>query len=80
MFYKPKMNKGKGERSRMVIDIQKLQTECARQCWSIRDLLKKARVSACTWHRIKKGLKVQPKVAGKLAFALQVDVVKILQE
>lgn len=62
----------------MKLDFEKIRLECARKCLSMRDVLHRANMSTVTAKRIKSGLEVNPKTAGKLAAALGVDVTEIL--
>lgn len=61
----------------MKIDINKLNLVLARQCKSIADL--RTGTSPQTLQRIRHGGEVQPRTAGRIARALNVDVAEILE-
>ncbi len=63
----------------MYVDLKRLHIECARQCKSFREVLEAAHIAHGTASRIKAGKEVGPKIAGKLAAALDVDVTEILK-
>ena len=52
----------------------------ARKVETFGELYKAARISTVTARRIRKGLPVQPKIAGKLAAALGVDVSELVDD
>ncbi len=64
----------------MLVDMNKLQLECARSCRSLRAVLKTAHIANGTVTRIKAGKEVRPVIVGKLAEALNVDVTQILKD
>lgn len=64
----------------MKLDFNKIRLVCARKCFSIGEALQAAHVSTFTAKRIREGLEVNTKTAGKLAAALGVDVAELLAE
>ena len=64
----------------MLIEYNKLQTECAMLGYSMTELLNQAHVSTVTLQRIKIGKPVRIKTAGKLAQAVGVDVAELIKE
>ena len=64
----------------MLIDYNKLQTECARRCYSMTEVLKRAHISTVTLQRIKIGKPVRIVTVGKLARAVGVDVAELIKE
>ena len=64
----------------MILDYRKIEIACSRKCFTIKELLKEAKISSFTITRIKRGKLLQCKTAGKLAAALGVDVAELLAE
>lgn len=62
----------------MRIDPKKLELHLARACMSERDL--RNGTSPQTFLRIRRGMEVKPKTAGKIALALGVDVTAIIED
>lgn len=64
----------------MILDYGKIKLACARKCFTIRNALQAAHISSLTAKRIKDGMEVNTKTAGKLAAALGVDVAELLTD
>lgn len=64
----------------MILDYRKIKLACARKCFTIRNALQAAHISSLTAKRIKDGMEVNTKTAGKLAAALGVDVADLLTD
>ena len=64
----------------MILDYEKIKLACARKCFTIRNALQAAHISSLTAKRIKDGMEVNTKTAGKLAAALGVDVAELLTD
>lgn len=62
----------------MKIDLTKLDIVLARECKTISDL--RGSASPQTLARVKRGEEVKPRTIGKIARALGVDVMDILEE
>ena len=65
----------------MIIDVMKLKIAMARACMGVADLCEKANVGRATLIRILRddGENVRCKTAGKLARAVNIDVLDILR-
>lgn len=64
----------------MLLSIEKIKLATARKQKSISEVLKIAHISSITARRINAGHEVQPKTAGKIAAALDVDVAELLAD
>ncbi len=64
----------------MVLNTKKIEVALARKEKTFSELYKDARISTVTAGRVRKGLPVQPKIAGKLAAALGVDVSELIDD
>lgn len=64
----------------MVLNTKRIEVALARKVEIFGELYKAARISTVTARRIRKGLPVQPKIAGKLAAALGVDVSELVDD
>ncbi len=64
----------------MVLDPKKIDVVLARKKKSYGKAYKEARISSSTAMRIRKGLPVLPKVAGRLAAALGTDVLELIDD
>jgi hypothetical protein len=64
----------------VVLSIEKIRLNCARQCRTFTETLKEARIATGTAQRIKAGKNITPKVAGKLAAALECDPAELLKD
>ena len=62
----------------MILSSQKIEFALARKGKTFRELYKDARISTVTAGRVRKGLPVQPKIAGRLAAALGMDVSELV--
>ncbi len=61
----------------LTLDYNKMLVECARQKVNLTDIFKKAHVSVAITKKVREGKGLQPKIAGRLADALGVDVADI---
>ena len=64
----------------MILSIQKIRIAAANKQMTFKDLLSTAHVAKATVKRIKDGLQVSTKTAGKLAAVLGVDVAELLKD
>lgn len=64
----------------MRLDFNKIRLACARKCFTISNALQAAHISTLTAKRIKDGMEVNTRTAGKLAAALGVDVAELLTD
>lgn len=65
----------------MKIDVRKLEILQARECMDNKELKEKSKISSLTLVQIKQGIRnIQPKTVGKIAKALNCDVVELLED
>lgn len=64
----------------MILSIEKIRIAAANNRMTLKDLLTAAHVAKATVKRIKDGLQVNTKTAGKLAAVLGVDVAELLKD
>lgn len=64
----------------MKIDNSKLELAMANACINTNELSQKASINCSTLTRIKNGKQVQPITVGKIAQALNVQVIEIIEE
>ncbi len=64
----------------MVLNVRKIEVATARKGKTFQDVYKVAHISPVTANRIRKGYEVQPRTAGKLAAALEVDVTELMDK
>lgn len=62
----------------MKIHYGKFQIAMAKKCWNCKEFIKKADVSLNTYYNIQKGKDLQTKTVGKVAKALEVDVLDLV--
>lgn len=62
----------------MKIHYGKFQIAMANKCWNCNELMKKADIGLNTYCNIKKGKDLQTKTVGKIAKALGVDVLDLV--
>ena len=62
----------------MKIHFGKFQIAMAKKCWNCTEFIKKANVGLTTYYNIQKGKDLQTKTVGKIAKALGVDVLDLV--